>query len=374
MSLLEVVLRRIKAASRERQRAHDRDKLLMAELDHRVKNTLANIQALVTQASRSAGSLMTFVKGLDGRIQSMAKAHSLLTQSRWEGLSIEGLLREELEPYGERGGSVKLIGVDFMLTPKSALALSLVVHELATNAAKFGAFSQQGGQVDVRWHRRDDRGVGLTWSESGGPQVVAPERRGFGSSLIERALVLETGGRATVRYDPDGVVCDIVMPAATVVETAFKPAIAAPRPALPAPAPALVAATLAATVVDRPRILVVEDSVFVIMSLEAMFEDLGWQIVGPATQLADGLQLAQTAQFDAALLDVNLDGEMSWPIAEALRKRGIPFAFGTGYDVATVLPANLAGSAIFSKPYRPPEIQRHIRAMLMSAAAPSDAA
>ncbi|MGL6043844.1 MAG: HWE histidine kinase domain-containing protein, partial [Sandaracinobacteroides sp.] len=110
VSLLQVVLRRIKAAAVARERAHERDRLLMAELDHRVKNTLANIQTLVNQASRSADSLTGFVEGLDGRIHSMAKAHSLLTQSRWEGVSIEGLLREELEPYCERGVGVKFTG------------------------------------------------------------------------------------------------------------------------------------------------------------------------------------------------------------------------------------------------------------------------
>jgi len=184
VSLLQVVLRRIEAASRERAKAHERDKLLMAELDHRVKNTLANIQALVTQSSRSAESLTLFVEGLDKRIHSMAKAHSLLTQSRWEGVSVDGLLREELEAYNQASGVVSLAGADAVLTPKSALALSLALHELATNAAKFGSLTTDGGHVAVRWHLRDDGGLGLSWTESGGPVVEPPTRRGFGSSLI----------------------------------------------------------------------------------------------------------------------------------------------------------------------------------------------
>jgi two-component system, chemotaxis family, sensor kinase Cph1 len=171
VSLLQVVLRRFEVATRERAQAHDRDKLLMAELDHRVKNTLANIQALVTHSSRSAGSLTVFVEGLDRRLHAMAKAHSLLTQSRWEGVSIDKLVREELEPYGQAGANVEITGITAVLTSKSALALSLALHELATNAAKFGALSMPGGRVAVDWRMSNDQGVALSWVESGGPLV-----------------------------------------------------------------------------------------------------------------------------------------------------------------------------------------------------------
>ena len=356
VSLLQVVLRRIKAAAAARERAHERDKLLMAELDHRVKNTLANIQTLVNQASRSADSLTGFVEGLDGRIQSMAKAHSLLTQSRWEGVSIEGLLREELEPYCERGVGVVFSGTEIILTPKSALALSLVIHELATNAAKFGAFSVPNGEVGIDWRLRADGGVALVWTERGGPLVTVPSRRGFGSSLIERALALETGGEAMVRYESTGVVCDIGLPAFSVVEASFRPALVVLKPAepiaIPAPLPV------------RPRILVVEDSIFVIMALEGMCEDLGWDMIGPATRLDQGLRMARDEAFDIALLDVNLDGEMSWGIAALLAARGIPFAFGTGYDVASILPLEFAGTPIFSKPFRMTEVERRMRQLL----------
>jgi two-component sensor histidine kinase/CheY-like chemotaxis protein len=356
VSLMQVVLRRIKAAAAARERAHERDRLLMAELDHRVKNTLANIQTLVNQASRSADSLTGFVEGLDGRIQSMAKAHSLLTQSRWEGVSIEGLLREELEPYCEHGIGVAFAGTEIVLSPKSALALSLVVHELATNAAKFGAFSVQGGKVDVDWRQRPDGGVGLVWSESGGPPVIVPGRRGFGSSLIERALALETGGEAIVRYEPAGVICEIGLPPSSVVEASFRPAVTMLSPAEPGLPPASIPA--------RPRLLIVEDSIFVIMALEAMCEDLGWDMIGPATRIDDGLRLARDEQFDAALLDVNLDGEMSWGIAALLAERGVPFAFGTGYDITNFLPVEFAGTPIFSKPFRMNEVERRMRQLL----------
>ena len=355
VSLLQVVLRRIEAASRERAKAHERDKLLMAELDHRVKNTLANIQALVTQSSRSAESVTAFVEGLDKRIQSMAKAHSLLTQSRWEGVSVDGMLREELDAYGPASGIVSLAGDDAVLTPKSALALSLALHELATNAAKYGAFSIPTGHVAVKWQVRDDGGLGLSWTESGGPPVVPPTRRGFGSSLIERALTLETGGRATIDYRPGGVVCDIVLPRTSLVELSDRPV------AKPGPLKIVIPQDAMPTM---PRLLVVEDSYFLILTLENMCADLGWQIVGPASRLDEAMEMARNGTFDAALLDVNLDGEMSWGVADVLTARGIPFAFCTGYDQTDMLPEHLASSLVVAKPYRLDDVEHRVRQMM----------
>jgi two-component sensor histidine kinase/CheY-like chemotaxis protein len=340
VSLLQVVLRRIEAASRERAKAHERDKLLMAELDHRVKNTLANIQALVTQSSRSAESLTSFVEGLDRRIHSMAKAHSLLTQSRWEGVSVEGLLREELEAYGQAPGVVSLIGVDAVLTPKSALAVSLALHELGTNAAKYGAFLNEAGRVEVSWDCRDDGGLDISWTETGGPPVDPPTRRGFGSSLIERALALETGGRATIHYNPSGVVCNIVLPKSSLVELSPKP---------PATLQLSSSSTIANPMPGNLRLLIVEDS---------------FLVVGPATRLDEALRLAETETLDAALLDINLDGEMSWDVADRLSARGIPFTFSTGYDHATILPAHLMNAEVIAKPYRIEELERRVRQMI----------
>ena len=356
VSLLQVVLRRIEAASRERAKAHDRDKLLMAELDHRVKNTLANIQALVTQSSRSAESLTVFVEGLDKRIRSMAKAHSLLTQSRWEGVSVDGLLREELEPYRQAFGNIELSGVDAVLTPKSALALSLALHELATNAAKFGSLSTPDGKVAVHWHLSDDGGIDISWTESGGPAVEPPTRRGFGSNLIERALSLETDGHAAIRYERTGVVCDIALPSSSLVSLTDKPTD---------PHAGSVRVEVFATAIPaRPRILVVEDSFLLILTIEDMFNDLGWEIVGPATRLKSAMLLASTEALDAALLDVNLADEMSWEVATILKDRGIPFAFSTGYGKANVFPESLTGSRIVSKPYQVSDVEQTLRELM----------
>lgn len=351
VALFEVVLRRIDAANQARKTASDHEGLLMAELDHRVKNTLANIEALVAHSSRKANTLAEFTEGLTRRIHSMAKAHSLLTESRWEGASLRSLLSEELSHH-ETGNTVALNGPDMTLTPKAALALSLAVHELATNAAKYGSLSVGDGRVDICWSEALDGGVTMSWTESGGPAVRRPDRRGFGSTLIERALSMETGGVSKINYRHDGVRCVIELPATSfnVVAEAKIPFTHGYKASVPAP--------------DRPRILIVEDSAIVAMTLEEIVDELGFELIGPATRLESALALARTEAVTEALLDVNLDGKASWDVARTLRARGVPFAFNTGSDSATILPDDLVGSHVFSKPFIAADVAQRLKEMV----------
>nr|WP_294546826.1 HWE histidine kinase domain-containing protein [uncultured Rhodopila sp.] len=357
VALLEVVLRRIEAAAAERQRAREHEKLLIAELDHRVKNTLGVIQSLVVQTSRSATSMTEFVTGLERRIRSMAQSHSLLTRSHWTGVEIHALLRDELDQYGLDGAAVTLSGPDLVLAPKAALALSLAVHELATNAAKYGALSTLQGVVAVSWGAVANGGIELSWRESGGPAVSPPLQRGFGSRLIEQALMMETGGRSMIRFPDGGVQCDIVLPASSI-------AGALPDSGAKASARVPDAEPPAVPRKSRPRVLIVEDSYLISLLLEQVLEDQGWELVGPATRVPAALALAQTERIDAALLDINLDGEMSWPVAMALRERGIPFAFSTGYGSAADLPASLADVFVLKKPFQLAEVESRMQKML----------
>lgn len=356
MALLEVVLRRIEAANLERERSYQQERLLMAELDHRVKNTLASISALISQTSRGADSLDGFANGLNRRIQSMAKAHSLLTKSRWEGVSLINLIREEVEHFEEGGSGVAMIGgPEVVLAPKAALSLSLALHELATNAAKYGALSAPGGRVTVKWSLTGDDDLSLHWRESGGPSVRPPTRKGFGTTLIQRALKMETGGRSDLRFEPGGVECDILLPSSSIVPA---------DPSAPKPVPVSMPKPAPAQRERSRRILLVEDSSLVVMTIETMIEDLGWKLVGPATRLAQALSLADSEEVDAALLDVNLDGEMSWEVARVLKRKGVPFLFTTGYDKSTVLPDDLAGAQFVNKPFTSKEIERQLRALM----------
>ena len=354
VSLLHVVLRRIEAVAFERKRVADRDQLLMAELDHRVKNTIANIQALVRQTSRSADSVTGFVTGLEGRIRSMAKAHSLLSQSRWESVSLTRLIYEELDPYKHGGTRLDVSGIDLLLTPKSALSMSLAIHELATNAVKYGALSQPGGSVSVDWEESES-GLDLTWTEAGGPPVSSPTRMGFGTTLIEKALGMETGGTSKIEYLPKGIVCKVFLPGSSLSKTAFI------EPIQLLDLPKIQETLVPQTMSENFRILIVEDSFLVVMSIEGFFNELGWTIVGPAARKDAALALAGSETFDAALLDVNLNGELSWDIAAVLQKRGIPFVFSTGYDGSNILPDFLAGSVVLGKPFREDELASKLR-------------
>lgn len=356
VSLLEVVLRRIDAAARERLRAFEQERLLMAELDHRVKNTLANIQAIIVQTGRSAHSLTEFTEGLEQRIHSMARAHSLLTKSRWEGVSLASLVEEELAAYRQQTGAMTVSGTLVLLVPKAALALSLALHELATNAAKYGALSVGSGRLSVEWTVNGAGALELLWQESGGPPVEQPKQRGFGSTLIERALGWETGGDAQLLFDPQGVICKISLPP-EAVERAEPVPDANPLEQMPS-SPLVVSET------PGLRILVVEDSVLVLMLIEDILADLQWEMIGPASRISEALDLARDEQFDAALLDVNLHGEMSWPVAKVLRERGMPFLFSTGYDGSTILPEEFADNRVVNKPFKLVDVMEGFQAIL----------
>lgn len=217
--LLEVVLEHLDEARRERESLVARQNVLLAELDHRVKNTLASIDAIVQQTKHKGGSLESFVEGLQNRIRAMAYAHGLLSQSQWEGAEIRQMVVAELAPYcHDAMDNVQVSGENVMLTATAAMSFNMVLHELTTNAAKYGALSVPGGRVNISWQRADDDGrLLIDWRESGGPPVTPPTRRGFGSSVIERTLRYELRGETTVSYAREGVHCLMVVPAEHLV-------------------------------------------------------------------------------------------------------------------------------------------------------------
>lgn len=194
-----------------RKAAEEEQQALIHELNHRVKNALATVGAIASQTFRTTPDPETFMKKFQGRILALSKAHDLLTHRRWTGLDFRELLAAELAPYGLSGSDrIRLEGPQVALTPRVALVLGMVVHELATNAAKYGAFSSEDGHVDLRW-TLDDAPTGprfcLLWKELGGPPVSAPAPRGFGSRVIERSITKDLGGAVQIDYDPAGLQC-----------------------------------------------------------------------------------------------------------------------------------------------------------------------
>jgi PAS domain S-box-containing protein len=205
-----------------RRRAEEGQKLLLAELSHRVKNTLATVLSIANQTRSRAESLDEFVRSFSGRIQALAAAHSLLTAVNWDVAALRVLIQQALQPYASRDGSnIKIRSDEVFLRPSAALTFSLILHELATNAAKYGALQKPGGAVAIDCTVRSNGGheLHLHWSESGGPPVRPPVRRGFGLELIERSVAHELGGQAVLAYPIGGASCRITVPLADRVGT-----------------------------------------------------------------------------------------------------------------------------------------------------------
>jgi PAS domain S-box-containing protein len=206
----------------ERRRAQERQNLLLAELSHRVKNTLATVLSIANQTLSRAGSLDEFSRSFRGRIQALAAAHNLLTAVNWDVAPLRALIEQALQPYASSDRSnVRISGDEVLLRPGAALTFSLVLHELATNAAKYGALQKPGGLVAVacRVRSNDGRELHLHWAETGGPPVRAPHHRGFGLELIERSVAHQLGGQAVLKYPIEGVSCAITVPLADSVGT-----------------------------------------------------------------------------------------------------------------------------------------------------------
>lgn len=181
---------------------------LTRELNHRVKNTLANVLSIIALTRRRASDLDEFADGLDGRIRALSATHDLLTQSDWGTTPIRAVIEAELVPYAQDGDhEVELQGPDIQLAPNDALSLGLATHELATNAAKYGALSKPGGKIAVHWRLIAEALVRVEWQESGGPPVTPRRGRGFGTDLIERIVAHELKNPVELTFDPAGVRC-----------------------------------------------------------------------------------------------------------------------------------------------------------------------
>jgi PAS domain S-box-containing protein len=192
----------------ERKVAEEHQRLLINELNHRVKNTLASVQGIAFQTLRGDLSLAEARARFEARLMALSGAHNLLTEENWGGASLERVVSDSIEHLAGESGRFDIDGEPLRLVPRAALALAMALHELGTNAAKYGALSAEGGRVSISWSRDEDR-LRLVWRESGGPPVEPPTRRGFGSRLIERGLAADLGGKATLEFDPSGLRCDI---------------------------------------------------------------------------------------------------------------------------------------------------------------------
>ncbi|HVN01760.1 MAG TPA: HWE histidine kinase domain-containing protein [Caulobacteraceae bacterium] len=200
-----------------RKTSEERQRMLLDELNHRVKNTLASVQSIALQTGRTAETAEEFESAFLARINALARVHDLLTTVSWEGASLADIVAQTLAPYEGRAldGRAGYSGPDVRLGPNAAVTLAMAFHELATNAAKYGALSNDRGRIDIDWrieHGAEGELVEINWSEHGGPPIGPPKRRGFGTQFLQRALAREFDGRVNLRFTAPGLNCRMRLP------------------------------------------------------------------------------------------------------------------------------------------------------------------
>ena len=329
----------------ERKEAEERQTLLAREVDHRARNALAVIQSIIRLTR--AKSVDDYVAAIEGRIKALARAHTLLSDSRWHGADLATLVAEELAPY-RTGDKVGMSGPDVSLEPSTAQGLALALHELATNAAKHGALSSISGKLSLTWQLRADALV-LEWIESGGPRITPPSSRSFGLRVIRASIEQQLSGEATFDWDPKGLQCSFAIPRRDAMKV--REFTAAPRLA------SLNGSGGALKVTGRPRVLLVEDEALVAMMIQECLGDFGYQVVGPISTATEAAARAKDGNFEAAVLDINLGDGAVYPIADMLATRGVPFVFVTGYDAESV-DARFRNVPVLQKPIERDMLQK----------------
>jgi PAS domain S-box-containing protein len=311
----------------ERKESEVRQVLLAREVDHRAKNALAIVQSIVRLTR--ADSVAAYMTAVEGRIHALSRAHTILSHSRWQGADLTGLVEEELAPYrGDVNDRIEIAGPVVSLQPASAQTLTLALHELATNAAKYGALSAISGRVRVRWELGPTALV-LHWQETDGPRTRKPARMGFGTRIIAASVEGQLGGAAAFNWHENGLHCVLTIPRGEKVEQ--------PRSGPSAKADDKNHAAIAAKlVVNGNRIMVVEDEALVALVESDALTELGYEVAGPFSRPPEALAAVQDGGLAAAILDINLGGTLVYPVAEELAARGIPFIFVTGYGTESI--------------------------------------
>jgi PAS domain S-box-containing protein len=329
----------------DRREAEDRQVLLAREVDHRARNALAVIQSIIRLTR--AKSVDDYVLTVEGRIKALARAHTLLSDSRWRGADLGTLVSEELAPY-RAGDKIDIGGPNISLLPATAQGLALALHELATNAAKHGALSSLKGRVKLTWQLQSDI-LNLLWTEAGGPPVAPPVERSFGLKVIRASIEQQLGGDAIFEWNPTGLQCRLSIHLREMTQPRKLDATADARP--------LNGAVIQLKKVGKPRVLLVEDEALVGIMIQECLTEFGFQTIGPICTASDALATAKNGHFDAAILDINLGDGSVYQVAEILSARSVPFIFVTGYDSDSV-DSRFSEIPILQKPIERQMLQR----------------
>jgi PAS domain S-box-containing protein len=336
----------------ERKRSEEMQRVLTAELHHRVKNTLAVVQSIANQSLRRARDPEHFVRSLSGRIQALARAHTLLVDRKMTGSDLADVIREQVL-LDNPDGRIEVSGPSIHLNATVSVNLSLVLHELSTNSRKYGSLSVPDGQLAISWRVQSVPALRLLieWREHGSPNVSDPKSVGFGTSLIERMLA-SAGGSATMLYADTGLTCTLTLPLdeQTVEAAPIQPSSGASG--------------------RRRVVMLVEDEPLIAMDIEAEIENTGYSVAGPFSTVTAALQAIEQEDVDAAILDANLQGHGVDAVAAALRRKSVPFVFATGYGKES-LPPGFDDAPVLTKPFGTSALRDALATMLNRDDAPS---
>lgn len=324
--------------------AEEKQALLMREIDHRAKNALAVAQAVVKLTR--GDTIEKYKSAVEGRIAALSRAHTLLADTRWRGADVARIVAEETRPYGEENFDIEGVGV--VLSASLSQSLALILHELTTNAVKHGALSRDAGRVRINWRVDDDARLLLDWSETGGPAAGRESDSEAGPTLFDRLIYAIEGAKIARRWKAEGFSCTLSLPLAGPGPAPVAPPVEKHTPKSEGPS----------------AILVVEDEALAAMDLEFYLQDLGYRVIGPAGSPESARKLLQKEWPDAAILDANLNGVPSFPLAEELVGAGVPVIFCSGYETLHGASAALKSCPHVKKPYRGEEIKIAVAAAL----------
>lgn len=347
-TLIEVVLRLADEASAERRQANARQELLIAELNHRVRNILGVIRGLIRQSQSDEEAVKRFVKIVDGRIHALARAHNQITDDHWGPAPLKALVEAETAAFASgQADRLSADGPPVLLNPQAYSTIALVMHELVTNSTKYGSLSSKNGRVQLSWHRDKDRDLILKWKEEGGPPVKPPNRRGFGSTIIERSVPYDLGGKVEANYDPTGYNATFCLPARHISEAK---SFAGPAVKFARPTPTHPAAPPPKFLAER-SVMLVEDSLIISLDCEDILVRLGADNVTTQATAQGALDFLDDVRPAIAILDINLGDRNSFPVADRLVELDVPFIFASGYGEQASLPLEHRNRPVVQKPY-----------------------
>jgi two-component sensor histidine kinase/CheY-like chemotaxis protein len=323
---------------------------------------LSLVQAIARQTAAGKGD--DFVERFQERIVALAAGQDLLVKSLWKGVSLEDLVRSQLAHFKDLLDSrITVSGPPLTVTPQASQTLGMALHELSTNASKYGALSNGRGRVTIAWHLRQNAAgkpqLAISWLEEGGPAVPRPARQGFGSAVIKDMTKMSLNADVTLDYPPTGLVWRLDCPMDNVAET-HPPGVAATL--VPAGEDHHSAAG-GQSIARGGRILVVEDEALVALEIASILSSAGFDVIGPAGSVAQALTILDASMCDAVVLDVNLGRETAEPIAVRLLSCGTPFVVVSGY-ARNQQPAAFTDAVLLNKPVSPERLIAEVRRCL----------